>query len=248
VTATIRRELSRGSYRSPLDARRLSADRTVAFAAAPLSELKRIGRDAGGEATVNDVLLALIAGGLRHWMQRGNRVPTALKAKVPVSLHDHDQLANRDSFFCVELPLGEGDPAKRLQLIHAETDVRKSRHDAEALDAVFHGHSRVPIPIERLLARRADDPAVAALCVSNAPGPRTPIFVLGARVRNLYSVAEIGGRHALRVSAISLDGTLSIGFCAEPAAVPRLGDIVEGVNHELAVLQARTVPAGEAGR
>lgn len=235
--ATIRRELRPGNGHSPFDASRLSADRAVAFVSAPLSDLKRIGCSVGGDATVNDVLLALIAGGLRCWMEAHGRPPMSLGAQVPVSLHDGDQLANRDSFFCVELPLWEADPAGRLRLIREGTSIRKTEHDAEALDAVFRGRSRTPIPLERYLARRADDPRVAALCVSNVPGPRVPIFVAGAHVRELYSVAEIGQRHALRVSAISLEGILSLGFCAEPTAVPRLEIMVEGVSRELAALK-----------
>jgi diacylglycerol O-acyltransferase / wax synthase len=238
VIATIRRELSPGKNRSPFDAQRLSAERAVAFASASLSELKQIGREVGDGVTVNDVLLALIAGGLRYWMIAEGRESTALRARIPVSLHHHDQLANRDSFFSVELPLWEPDPASRLGLIHDAAAFRKSHHDAQALDAVFGGRSRVPIPMERFLARRADDPRVGALCVSNVPGPRAPIFVAGARARELYSVAEIGERHALRVSAISLAGILSVGFCAEPTAVPHLGIMVEGVSRELQSLRA----------
>jgi hypothetical protein len=58
-------------------------------------------------------------------------------------------------------------------------------------------------------------------------------------VRELYSVAEIGERHALRVSAVSLAGILSVGFCAEPTAVPHLKIMVEGVNRELRSLRGR---------
>lgn len=237
VIAAIRRDLRPDSDASPFDERRLSADRAVAFTSAPLWDLKRIGRALGG-ATVNDVLLALITGGLRHWAQVEGYAPVSLRAKVPVSQHDHDRLANRDSFFCIELPLWQADPGNRVRLIHEATSIRKSHHDAEALDAVFHGHSRVPVPLERLLARRADDPRVAALCISNVPGPRAAIFVADARVRELHSIAEIGERHALRVSAISLENRLSLGFCAEPTAVPHLGILVDGVNKELSSLQA----------
>ena len=242
--ATIRRELRQGNGHSPFDASRLSADRAVAFVSAPLSDLKWIGCSVGGDATINDVLLALIAGGLRYWMEAEGRAPISLGAKVPVSLHHGEQLGNRDSFFCVELPVWEADPVERLRLIHEATSIRKTQHDAEALDAVFRGGSRTPIPLTRFLARRADDPRVAALCVSNVPGPRVPIFVGAARVRELYSVAEIGERHALRVSAISFAGTLSLGFCAEPTAVPRLEIMVEGVSRELASLNARVPDSG----
>lgn len=246
MLATIRRELLSGNDPSPFDARRLSTERAVAFTSVPLSDIKWIGRGLGGGATVNDVLLALIAGGLQHWIGAEQGVPGPLRAKVPVSLHDHDHdvAGNRDSFFSVELPLWEADPVNRLRLIHAATSVRKSHRDAEVLDALFHGGSRVPVPLERFLARRAGAPRAAALCVSNVPGPRAPIFVAGERARELYSVAEIGERHALRVAAVSLDGILFLGFCAEPTVVPRLSSVVEGVKRELASLQASSAGAG----
>ena len=101
------------------------------FCASVFSDLKRIGCSVGGDVMVNDVLLALIAGGLRCWMEAHGRPPMSLGAQVPVSLHDGDQLANRDSFFCVELPLWEADPAGRLRLIREGTSIRKTEHDAE---------------------------------------------------------------------------------------------------------------------
>ena len=129
-----------GNGSSPFDTYRLTPGpaRTPAFVSAPLTDLKRIGCSVGGGATVNDVLLALMAGGLRYWMDAEGRAPMSLGAKVPVSLHHGDQLANRDSFFCVELPLWEVDPAKRLRLIHEATSIRR--------DAGRRGGPRCRIP------------------------------------------------------------------------------------------------------
>lgn len=65
--------------------------------------------------------------------------------------------------------------------------------------------------------------------VSNVPGPRTPRSVLGGRVRELYSIAEVAPHHALRVSAVSLAGTMFVGLNTDPAVVPDVAAIAAGI-------------------
>lgn len=238
LAATVRRELMPKGGPSPFDVRRMGIDRQVAFTSAPLADLKGVGKSCCESGTVNDVILALVGAGLRHWIAIHGGDPVTLRAKVPVSLHHSDALANRDSFFFVDLPLGEADPVKRLRSIRDETTVRKSEHDAEELDHVLHDRGCLPRPLEHFLAQRAEDPRVCALCISNVPGPRTPIFVAGTRVAELCSIAEVGKRHALRVSAVSLDGVVSLGLCADAHVVGDPGHIVEGIDQELATLRA----------
>ncbi|HYI38401.1 MAG TPA: WS/DGAT domain-containing protein, partial [Thermoleophilaceae bacterium] len=75
-----------------------------------------------------------------------------------------------------------------------------------------------------------------AVNVSNVPGPRTPVSVLGAPVESLHSIAEIGERHALRISAVSMADTLCFGFCADPAIVDDLQAMADGVEEGTAGL------------
>ena len=70
-----------------------------------------------------------------------------------------------------------------------------------------------------LAARVEESPRRFAVAVSNVVGPREPVAVLGAPARRLYSLAEIGERHALRVGAVSLAGGLNLGLCADPGIV-----------------------------
>lgn len=76
------------------------------------------------------------------------------------------------------------------------------------------------------------------MSVSNVPGPRSRVAVLGAPVDALYSIAEIGERHALRVAVVSLAGRLYFGFCADPGIVDDLQLMAEGVEAEAAELIA----------
>ena len=79
-------------------------------------------------------------------------------------------------------------------------------------------------------------PREFTLAASNVPGPREPRWVLGRRVAELYSVTEPAARHALRVSAISLEDHLAVTLCTDPEAlegVQRLADRVETAFEEL---------------
>ena len=89
----------------------------------------------------------------------------------------------------------------------------------------------------RSLSERIErNPRSFALSVSNVPGPREPVSVLGAPVESIHSIAEIGERHALRVAVVSLAGELHFGFCADPAIVDGLDAMAAGVELEAAEL------------
>jgi diacylglycerol O-acyltransferase len=228
LPGAVRRELRPGVADPELD-QRVGGGRTVAFADVPLATLKAIGHSRPGHVTVNDVLLAAVAGALRRWLEHGRDEGT-LRAQVPVSLHHRDEradeLGNRDSFLNVDLPLDEPDPLRRLERINAETAERKLRGDPDELYHLFHALSRLR-PLYRAASRIAAGPREYGLAISNVPGPGEPIHVAGRRVERLGSVAEPAPHHALRMSAISNAGTVTVGFCSDPDAVPGLDRLVE---------------------
>lgn len=243
LPATIRRELAGRSAESALAAP-IGPRRVVAFESVALEDVKRIGKTIGEGVTVNDVVLAAIGGGLRRLLAADLAGGAAgLRVKVPVSLHGRDDaagtLANRDSFMFVDLPLAEEDPVERLLAINRETSDRKRQHDAETLDSLFRDLSHVSHSLERLANRWAMSPHVFTLNVSNVPGPRGPTFVMGAPLREAYSLAEVASRHALRASVFSASGSLAFGFCADAEAVPDLDPMAAGVADELEALRAR---------
>jgi len=199
--------------------------REVAWSSFPLERLKRIEKGAAERVTVNDVVLAVVAGGLRRWLPTSGGIAADLKAQCPVSLHAREegagQLGNRDSFMNVDLPISEPDAAERLRLISTETSERKLDHDADSLYAFFHALGRFR-PLYRGVTRLTSGPREFALSISNVPGPRQRPRILGHAVEQFSSFAEPADRHALRVSIISLGGELAFGLCSDPDAISDL--------------------------
>jgi WS/DGAT/MGAT family acyltransferase len=241
LPGTVARELRGGRGDDPLD-RPIGTRRAVAFAALPLADLERCGHAQPGHVTVNDLLLALVAGGLRRWMEGHGAEPHELRVQVPVSLHDcdahPDALANRDSFLCVALPCGEPEPLARLRAINAATAERKRHHDPQTLDALFRTLAHAGRPLARFGARLAGSPTTFALSVSNVRGPADRRSIAGAEVDRLLSVAEIGEHHALRVTAVSYAGTLTLGLSADANAIEDLDALVAGIEREASELVA----------
>ncbi|HZA89201.1 MAG TPA: wax ester/triacylglycerol synthase family O-acyltransferase [Solirubrobacterales bacterium] len=238
------RELTPLGSSSPLD-RHIGRRRELAFASRPLDELHRIakavGDKIGSHVTINDVVLASISGAIRHWGVKHDATER-LRAQVPVSMHHRDErpdaLGNRDSFLFVDLPVDEPDPMRRVELINSETTVRKAAHDAEALYTFFHAMSRLG-PAGHEIVRAASGPREFGLSVSNVPGPREPIYLLGGRVAELCSIAEPADRHALRVSALSCAGTMHFGLCTDPDALAGLGTVATGIDDAIDELGER---------
>ncbi len=238
LPATLRRELWPLGADTAFD-QRIGGDRELAFTSCDLADLKRIERAAGEDVTVNDVVLAMVAGAIRRWLSTHDEPMETMRVQIPVSMHHRDEngdaLGNRDSFLFCDLPISEADPRARLEAINAETSSRKEHHDPAELYSFFHSLSHIR-PLYRVASELTSGPREFALSVSNVPGPRDPVSMLGGNVAELYSVAEPADRHALRASAISLAGRMSLGFCTDPGAVPGVADLADGLDASLAEL------------
>jgi WS/DGAT/MGAT family acyltransferase len=241
MPAVLLRELRPGAPWEALD-HHPSAKRVVATTSVPLADLKRIERSFGEGITVNDVVLSVVGGGLRRWLEGLAEDLSGIRAKVPASLHRQDPtpdaIGNHDSFMFVDLAVADLDPVERLRDVNRATRDRKLHHDPEVLYDFFHDLHAIARPLERLAERWAMSPRMFALNVSNCPGPPTPIFVLGRRVEELYSFAEIADRHALRVAVVSVAGMVSFGLCADRAVAGDLASLARGIEGEIDELLA----------
>jgi WS/DGAT/MGAT family acyltransferase len=225
----IRRELGRAATVTQVG-HRVGRSRSVAFAEASLEDCKQAGKAIDSAVTLNDVVLAIVAGGARRWLQHVKGPMEGIRVKVPVSLHrGDDRLGNHDSYFFVDLPVAEPDPVQRVLAINRETGERKLDHDAETL---------YRLGLNPIVTRWAMSPHVFTFNVSNVRGPAEDVYVLGARVRGMYSLAEIAQHHALRVSVITASGSVFFGLCADGNAVRDLHVLADGLRTSIDELLA----------
>ena len=156
---------------------RIGRDRRVAWVRTDLDRLKRA-RAAAEGSTVNDVVLSVATGALRHFFESRERKPPAyLVALVPVSIRRPDEkgeLGNRISTILVKLPVGEPDPRKRLALLRDETARLKESDNARAASLIIEATGWAPPTINRLLSSAMTRPLLFNLVVSNVPGPQPP--------------------------------------------------------------------------
>jgi hypothetical protein len=237
VAGFVAREFGHSLHHSVFDGV-IGSQRSVAWCSVPLADLRRTSALVE-QATVNDAVLASVAGGLRRWIEAHLGRLGPVRVKVPVSLHhEGDGIGNRDSFFCVTLPVDEADPIRRLARIRKETVLRKREHDAQAMDGLLVALARASPRLRAWCERIQAGPRAFALNVSNVPGPRTPVEVTGHAVRALYDIADIRERHALRVAVVSLADMLSFGLCADPAIVDDVALLASGIEAEARELAA----------
>lgn len=235
LARVVERELASTREGSPFDGR-IGRRRRIAFARVALGPLHDAAKRLDG-ATVNDAVLAVVAGALRRWVQHHHGPMKELRVRVPVSMHhEGEDAGNRDSFFSLALPLNEPDPVVRLRAAHAATAERKADRDAQEMDHLLRALAGVSRRLGRFCERLENSPRRFALSVSNVPGPAGRLSVLGAPVKSVHTLAEIGERHALRVAVVSVAGELCFGLCADPAIVDGLQEMSAGIEAEARAL------------
>lgn len=183
--------------------------------------------------TVNDVILAVVAGALRSWMMtRGESVTAAraVRAVVPLSIRDDGEgeqpssLGSRVVASTVNLPIGENSPVMRLHQISYQTKVHKDTGRAVGARSLVGIAGFAPTTLHALAARvataslRPTDDVV----ISNVPGPQFPLYAHGARMLASYPVVPLTSGQSLSVGATSYDGKVWFGLNADRTAMPDL--------------------------
>jgi diacylglycerol O-acyltransferase / wax synthase len=215
-----------------------SPARHLATARRPLDELLAI--RTAHRVTVNDLLLAAVAGALRRGAHRAGVRPRDLKAMVPVSVRDDagEELGNRITFMFVELPSSVEDPVVRLQLIADATTARKRSGVPEDADTALKTLAYAPRTVQKAAALALASPRVYNLVVSNIPGPRIPMYLRGCRLDDAYPVVPLSARHALSVGMTTIGDHACFGLYADPETLPDSDALARDLDAALDELRA----------
>jgi len=204
--------------------------RSLATADLRLDRLKAIRRVFG--VTVNDVALAIIAGGLRNWLlSRGEGITGGdeLRALVPMSTRRDDPTTmNNVSAFLVGIPVGEPDPVVRLRRIAFELAQLKDVGQLLGADAMISVAGFGPPTLHALGARIGASltKRVYNLVITNAPGPQHPLYLGTTRLLASYPFVPLTQHQALGVGVTSYDGGVHVGLTAAAEALPDLDELM----------------------
>jgi diacylglycerol O-acyltransferase len=214
----------------------IGRDRRVAFVRGELQAFKDARGDVG--ATVNDVILAVAAAGLRRFLVgRGEKLPEYLVALVPVSVrrpNEHLELGNRISTILVRLPIAVEDRAERLDLIRAETVRLKRSEQARVASLIVEATGWTPPTINRLLSGALARQLVFNLVVSNVPGPQVTFYLLGRPLRAVYPFVPLSPQHhALSIGVVSYDGGVFFGLAGDRRALADIDDLAAALEDAL---------------
>jgi WS/DGAT/MGAT family acyltransferase len=220
--------------------RMVGPGRNLALIRTTLDAVKVVAHHHG--ATVNDVLLAATAGGLRALLRsRGEPVQdTTVQIYVPVSLRlgrgmRGPQQGNLIAQMAVPLPLGAAEPGRGLERIAAETARRKARART-SLGTLFGGRVARRLLLMAVMRQRVN------ATTADIPGPAVPLYLAGARVLEVFPLLPLIANEPLGVGALSYAGAFAIGVVADRDAYPDLDAFTAGLRDELHALGVPTHP------
>jgi WS/DGAT/MGAT family acyltransferase len=198
-----------------------------------LDEFKEVKQAFG--ATINDVVLGVVAGGLRKYLEiHGEDVDhTKIKALCPVSLRDDKQktaLGNVLAMMLVPLPVEEPYPAARMRKVKANVDRLKKSKQALGADILLKLAGFSPATLHGMVARASLKQMNYNTIVTNVPGPQWPLYTLGCRLTNAMPIAFLYEGQQVATAIFSYLGNLTFGYIADRSSfpdLPRLGECME---------------------
>ena len=219
----------------------IGPNRRWEWAVTSLAEVKEIRSAHGG--TINDVLLAAITRGFRDLLDERGELKDGLvvRSLVPVSVRgpaEQGMITNRVSAVLANLPAGEPDPLRRLELIREQMDDLKRTSQAvgaEALTGMLGFAAPTLLALGSRAAFQVPQPLVQTV-TTNVPGPRLPLYLLGRRLERVYPYVPIGDHVRISVAIFSYLERFTFGITADHDAAPDVKVLARGIRRGLAEL------------
>lgn len=245
LTAEIGRlALMSDDAKTSLKARQLGVSKRVAWAEPlDLHQIKAVGKAL--DASVNDVLLAAVAGALRDYLlEQGSELPKDLqiRALIPVNLRPLEKAANLGNFFglvFLALPIGVAHPLERVYQVRQRMQELKESYQPilalGLLGAVGMGPNRLQQVLLDMLSSKA------SAVMTNVPGPREAIYLGGARISEMMFWVPQSGDIGLGVSILSYNNRVHFGVVADQKCLPNPQAVVQRLAGEFEKLLLLTL-------
>jgi diacylglycerol O-acyltransferase / wax synthase len=223
---------------SPLNVE-IGPHRRFVGVAAQLEDFKLVKNALGG--TVNDVVLAVVAGALRSFLiARGVRTEgLEMRALVPVSVRtvgERHEGGNRIVVMRGPLPVYIADPLERLRFVRHAMDGLKESKQALGAEVIAGAQNFAPPTLLAQASRLNFSTRLFNLIVTNIPGPQFPLYVLGREMLEAYPVAFLPENHALAIAIMSYNGQMNFGLLGDFDALPDIDEISANISAELETL------------
>ncbi|MEK6272373.1 MAG: wax ester/triacylglycerol synthase family O-acyltransferase [Actinomycetota bacterium] len=227
----------------------IGSHRRFVWVRSDLAHMKCVKDALGG--TVNDVVLAVVAGGVRDWLHgRGIRTEgLELRAQVPVSIRAEDergQLGNRLAVMRAPLPVYIADPVRRLHAVTRAMQGLKQSKQALGAEVITRFNDFAPPTLLAQAARINFSTRLFNLVVTNVPGPQIPLYVLGRELQDIFPVGFLPPHQALFVAIMSYNGGINFGLLADYDSIEDVEVIAEGIERSIAELADAAEAASQA--
>jgi WS/DGAT/MGAT family acyltransferase len=227
-----------GAPPSPLNLP-IGPHRRFAWARSELALFKAIKDALGG--TINDAVLTVVTGALRALLLRRGRDPEGieLKAMVPISVRAESErgaLGNRVAAMYAPLPVGLADPVERFAHVHTAMAGLKESGQAVGAQAITRlADAAAPTVLDQA-ARLQSRQRFFNLTVTNVPGPRVPLYLLGRRLEEFYPQVPLVLNTALGIAIMSYDTGIFFGLLGDYDALADLDELAGDLDAAIAEL------------
>jgi diacylglycerol O-acyltransferase / wax synthase len=225
----------------------LTVEKRVAWSEAlPLPEVKAVGKALG--ATVNDVLLSAMSGGLHRYLVRSDgAVPPNLsfRAAMPVNLRSFKEMAelgNQFGLIFLGLPVGIADPRERLAELRRRASALKRSAEPMVVLKILKALGQVPLRVQKAVVTMFAAKTTAVM--TNVPGPQEVLYLAGRPIRDLFFWVPQSGRVSMGISICSYAGRVRVGVGTDAGLIPDPGRIVEGFQQEYEELRRLALDGG----
>lgn len=205
----------------------------------PLPPIKHLGRQTG--TTVNDILVGAVAGALGRYVRDHGGEPGDLPTMVPVNVRPADdqpprELGNEFALVLFHYPAGIEAPLERIIETHRRMQVIKDSPEVMLTFSMIWAIGRTGKEIERFAVDFFSNKAIGV--TTNVPGPRTPRYLAGTKIRGVLAWVPGAGDQTLGVSIYSYDDRVWVGYKADATVIPDPEHLVKTFNEEIAELIA----------
>jgi WS/DGAT/MGAT family acyltransferase len=240
-------EMSGGATPAPFN-QPIGPHRRIDWMPMSIAEIKSIRQAVGG--TLNDVVLATATGAFSRFLSRERGVDLRefdFRVMAPVNMRRPDEdksPGNRVATWTVVLPVDEPDPLERLAFVRDQTERLKSSKTALGTEILTQATEWTGSGVLSLGVRLTMQGNPVNTVITNVPGPRVPLYLLNARLLEIYPHVPLMGNVGIGIALFSYEGILSWGFSSDWDLVPDLHDLVDATQRSFDELKEAALGSG----